>query len=107
MKTTKTFDLKTLDTLSLKELRAINNAVFAAMNRAERKATSEKVTSRLVSVDVEPCDEVSATDRKRFAGGFYREHRGFGGLGARLYGKTKTGVLYARDRFYKTWKKVV
>lgn len=103
MKTTKTFDLKTLDSLSLKELRAINNAVFAAMNRAERKATTEKVASRLVSVDA----EVSSTDRKRFTGGFFREIRPSGWMGGRLYARTKTGILYVQDRFYKTWEKVV
>ena len=103
MKNTKTFDLKTLDTLSLKELRVIHNAVFAAKNRAERKATTEKVTSRLVGVDA----EVSSTDRKRFAGGFFREIRPSGWIGGRLYARTKTGILYVQNRFYKTWEKVL
>ena len=106
MKTTKTFDLKTLDTLSLKELRAIHNVVFAAVNRAERIEATKKLSSRLISVDVEPRDEVSVTDRKRFASGFYRERRGFGGLGGRLYGETKTGILYVRSTSGKSWKKV-
>ena len=106
MKNTKTFDLKTLDSLSLKELRAINNAVFAAMNRAERKADKEKTTSRLVAVEPERW-QASATDRKRFAGGFFREQRPSGNLGGRLYAETKTGILYVQDRFGKTWEKVV
>ena len=106
MKTTKTFDLKTLDALSLKELRAINNAVFAAMNRAERKAVSEVVASRLRKITVTTL-EASASDQRRFTGGFFREQRLNGGLGGKLYAKTKTGVLYVRDRFYRTWEKVV
>ena len=106
MKNTKTFDLKTLDSLSLKELRAINGAVFAAMNRAERKADKEKTASRLTKV--EPAGwQASDTDRKRFAGGFFREQRPSGHLGGRLYAKTKTGILYVQDRFGKSWEKVI
>lgn len=103
MKNTKKFDLKTLDTLSLKELRAINSAVFAAKNRAERKADKVKATSGLIKVELDRWEAVSNTDRKRFAGGFFREQ---GRLNGRLYAKSKTGILYIQDTYGRSWEKV-
>ena len=73
---------------------------------AIRKADKEKTASRLVAVEPERW-QASPTDRKRFAGGFFREQRPSGNLGGRLYAETKTGILYVQDRFGKSWEKIV
>ena len=101
----KNIDLKALHLLSLKDLRKAKSLIDVATWKAEYKAANERTLSRLVKVKV-PRGEVTAADRRRFTGGFFREQRPSGNLGGRLYAETKTGILYVQDRFGKSWEKV-
>lgn len=93
----KNIDLQALHLLPLKDLRKAKSLIDVATWKAEYKAANERTLSRLVKIKA-PRGEVTAADRKRFTGGFFREEFTSGNLGAHIFGKTKDGTVYMQGR---------
>lgn len=97
--------MESIEALSLKQLRALNNKISARIREIEAAEAAAQLKSRLVAFD--PGFSVTATEKKRFTGGFFTKQFASGRTKG-LYARTAKGILYQAKVGYgaNIWEKV-